>query len=264
MGRKAFTLIELLVVIAILAILAGLLFPVFARAREQARRATCTSNLKQVSLAFRMYADDWDGAWPFTTRKNGPSLAPRNLPELQLEWFWLPIQPYIKNFGVLHCPSDSVNNAERAVGAELLSMEDDPRIPRLSYGVNIWLGGLVGNPPLPPGPDRGISYPAETALAADCALHVFKCVVTNDPDGTRVSSVAYANVIRPRDLVDICDLGRSGRGEERHGDGTNVAFVDGHVRYVPANRFLERREVRNGFGVRVQYPIFEMTAVPPQ
>jgi prepilin-type N-terminal cleavage/methylation domain-containing protein/prepilin-type processing-associated H-X9-DG protein len=264
MGRKAFTLIELLVVIAILVILAGLLLPVFAGAREQARRVTCTSNLKQISTAFRLYADDWDGAWPFTTRKDGPSLAPRSLPELQLEWFWLPIQTYVKNFGVLHCPSDNVSNAERAVGAALLSMEDDRRIPRLSYGVNIWLGGLVGNPPLAPAPDRGIPYPSQTAMLADCALHVFKCLVVTEGDGTRISSVAYANAIRPRDLVDICDLGRSGRGEERHLGGSNVAFVDGHVRFVSASRFLERREVRNGFGVLVQYPIFEPTAVPPQ
>src|SRR5215210_8440731 len=62
--RKAFTLIELLVVIAIIAILAAILFPVFAQAREKARQATCQSNLKQIATAFQMYATDYDGTFP--------------------------------------------------------------------------------------------------------------------------------------------------------------------------------------------------------
>ena len=52
-------------------------------------------------------------------------------------------------------------------------------------------------------------------------------------------------------------------GEERHTNGSNVAFCDGHVQFIPADRFLDRKEVRDGFGVRVQYPIFIPTAVPP-
>src|SRR5438093_1303615 len=63
-SRRAFTLIELLVVIAIIAILAAILFPVFARARSQARKATCASNLKQIGLAFLMYAQDYDETFP--------------------------------------------------------------------------------------------------------------------------------------------------------------------------------------------------------
>src|ERR1043166_6762943 len=120
--QRGFTLIELLVVIAIIAILAALLFPVFAQARAQARKAACTSNLKQIALAFRMYADDFDGATPMST-----------------------IQGYIKNYGVLHCPADNVTNGDRATGAELLSIANDPRIPHLSYGVNLWLGGIPGD-----------------------------------------------------------------------------------------------------------------------
>jgi prepilin-type N-terminal cleavage/methylation domain-containing protein/prepilin-type processing-associated H-X9-DG protein len=261
--RGGFTLIELLVVIAIIAILAAILFPVFARAREQARKVACTSNLKQLALAFRMYSDDYDGAWPFTVKNNDPSLAPRNFQELEQKWFMLPLQPYIKNFGVLHCPSDNVNTAQRAVGAHLLSMEADPRIPRVSYGVNLWLSGLVGDKPVSGATDTELPYPSQTALLADCALEIFSCVLRLDRDGTRVSSVAYANAIRPRDLVDICDLGRSGQGEERHGDGSNVVFVDGHVRFIQSSRFLQRKEVRDGFGVLVQYPIYDPKAVPP-
>jgi prepilin-type processing-associated H-X9-DG protein len=212
-----------------------------------------------------MYGDDYDGAWPFATLKAPSSLAPRSFEELQYEWFWLPIQPYVRNFGVLHCPSDSVNTAERAIGSVLLGkhMENDPRIPRLSYGVNLWLAGVVGPSGLPAAGDTAISHPAETAMLADCALHVFKCQVATERGGTRVSSVAYANAIRPRQPVDICGLGRSGRGEERHGEGSNVVFVDGHVAFVSASRFLERNEVRSGARVLVQYPIFQPTAAAP-
>lgn len=63
MQRKAFTLIELLVVIAIIAILAAILFPVFARARAKAQQASCLSNLKQIALAEKMYASDWADLW---------------------------------------------------------------------------------------------------------------------------------------------------------------------------------------------------------
>jgi prepilin-type N-terminal cleavage/methylation domain-containing protein/prepilin-type processing-associated H-X9-DG protein len=258
-----FTLIELLVVIAVIAILAALLFPVFARAREQARRAMCTSNLKQLVSAFRMYADDFDGHTPISTIWSEPrSLAPRTLDELRRAWFMDPIQAYIRNYSVLHCPSDRVTNGERAAGADLLSMADDPRFPRLSYGVNIHLGGVAAaKNPLAAAGDLGVQYPAQTAMIADCALSVFECLQIRRKDGTRVSSVAYANAIRPRELVWICNVGIP--GEERHTNGSNVGFVDGHVQFIQADRFLERNEVRNGIGVLVQWPIFKPGAVAP-
>jgi prepilin-type processing-associated H-X9-DG protein len=253
-------LIELLVVIAIIAILAAILFPVFARAREQARRASCTSNLKQISTAFRMYADDHDGAWPATQGDQG-GVEPVIFDELPRLWYWLPIQPYIKSYAVLHCPSDRVNNGQRALGSLTLSMENDPRIPRLSYGANLWLGGLTGARGIAPAGDTGVEYPSQTALLADCAYWVFSCVVEVDSKGQRFSSIAYANALRPRDAINICFLGRP--GEERHGEGSNIAFVDGHVRYLPSSRFVQRKEVRDGFGVTVQYPIVNPKTLPP-
>src|SRR5437667_3800137 len=76
-ARAGFTLIELLVVIAIIALLAGILFPVFAQAREKARAAVCLSNMKQMGLAFTMYAQDYDGvAVPTAIAHGGPSMLP--------------------------------------------------------------------------------------------------------------------------------------------------------------------------------------------
>src|SRR5262245_27837646 len=101
--RAGFTLIELLVVIAIIAILAAILFPVFARAREAARKAQCQSNLKQIGHAFEMYRQDWDGFYPTT---NSGYLTPEGL---VAAWDTGMIQPYIKNWKVLQCPSDGLS-----------------------------------------------------------------------------------------------------------------------------------------------------------
>ena len=99
-SRKGFTLIELLVVIAIIAILAAILFPVFARAREKARQTSCLNNQKQIALAWHMYVQDYDEA----------------LPDYYLRWYISPglwaraldgLIPYIKNDEVRYCPSDN-------------------------------------------------------------------------------------------------------------------------------------------------------------
>jgi prepilin-type N-terminal cleavage/methylation domain-containing protein/prepilin-type processing-associated H-X9-DG protein len=102
-GRKGFTLIELLVVIAIIGILAAMVFPVFARARETARKATCLSNTKQIALGLLMYCDDYDGTLPMAYYyQNG---ANSNIGYVQ--WSGL-IEPYVKNWSVFVCPSHLV------------------------------------------------------------------------------------------------------------------------------------------------------------
>jgi prepilin-type N-terminal cleavage/methylation domain-containing protein/prepilin-type processing-associated H-X9-DG protein len=108
-GRRGFTLIELLVVIAIIGILAAILFPVFAQAREMARKATCQSNLKQIGHAFEMYREDWDGFYPTTN-------ANYKTPEGMVgEWTSM-IQPYTKSWSVLKCPSDGVSPKRTIAG----------------------------------------------------------------------------------------------------------------------------------------------------
>ncbi|MGB9797903.1 MAG: type II secretion system protein [bacterium] len=103
MKRKGFTLIELLVVIAIIAILAGILFPVFTRAREQARKAACLSNGKQLGMALAMYSQDWDETLPiWYTPCHG-------FPHGPLMWTEQ-LYPYIKNWQVFQCPSALTGN----------------------------------------------------------------------------------------------------------------------------------------------------------
>jgi len=115
--KAAFTLIELLVVIAIIAIIAAILFPVFSRAREQARATDCTSNLKQLGLAIAMYVNDYDGIYPMsrfpdaTHPAGGCTGQPDKQPEDDLQgtsvdWKRV-ITPYVKNQGVWACPSNT-------------------------------------------------------------------------------------------------------------------------------------------------------------
>src|SRR4028118_1628834 len=100
--RSAFTLIELLVVIAIISLLAAILFPVFAQAREKARQTACVSNLKQIGLAVRMYVQDYDETFPIFHAYN--SAIPPGQPghkgvEVELE-------PYAKSRDIFRCPDD--------------------------------------------------------------------------------------------------------------------------------------------------------------
>ena len=119
---EGFTLIEMLVVMAVIAILASILFPVFAQTREKARAGSCVSNLRQLGVAFRMYANDYNGFMPYFWCNTLPDPAPiRSL------------DSYIKNDGVFYCPSDPISG----------------RYYYTSYGCNfrVW-GDLIGHNPV--------------------------------------------------------------------------------------------------------------------
>src|SRR5713226_635305 len=105
--RGGFTLIELLVVIAIIAILAAILFPVFAQAREKARSATCLSNNKQIGLAVAMYLQDYDSAYP--AQKGDGIFVFAAKGKDQGQNYYDELMPYVKNGPVWICPSDILN-----------------------------------------------------------------------------------------------------------------------------------------------------------
>jgi prepilin-type N-terminal cleavage/methylation domain-containing protein/prepilin-type processing-associated H-X9-DG protein len=140
--RKGFTLIELLVVIAIIAILAAILFPVFARARSQARKATCASNLKQIGLALLMYAQDYDETFPV----HYDGIRRRQWGDIDVEVAAI-LYPYIKQgmttdagsnlqmgTGVWLCPEDNVEGGPLGKGRQAKRAER-----RTSYWYNVWL-----------------------------------------------------------------------------------------------------------------------------
>jgi prepilin-type N-terminal cleavage/methylation domain-containing protein len=129
--NRGFTLIELLVVIAIIAILAAILFPVFAQARDKARQSACLSNVKQIALGIAMYRQDWDGHGPFAgwpPGAKGQFNVHSPTSDYHDEWQFT-IQPYLKNAGVLRCPSDKTPFDERPVSYLFNNMMANARVP---------------------------------------------------------------------------------------------------------------------------------------
>src|SRR5579859_382609 len=125
--HNGFTLIELLVVIAIIAILAAILFPVFARAREEARKTSCLSNLKQIGTAAAMYVQDYDEHLmpPWMAKSNNPATA-------DITWTWVSIsQPYIKNKDIFRCPDVGASSAATTSMDASIALGNNS-----SYGMN--------------------------------------------------------------------------------------------------------------------------------
>jgi prepilin-type N-terminal cleavage/methylation domain-containing protein/prepilin-type processing-associated H-X9-DG protein len=184
MKRSGFTLIELLVVIAIIAILAAILFPVFGRAREQARKATCQSNMKQLGLAFAMYLQDWDETFRHRNLTN-----PRGLMS--------DYDSYVKSTDVWKCP-----NWPNYTG----------------YGTNLQLiSKSRGVKDLDPACLAEISSPAQVIMMAEVN------------EVWNVSGVF-------NQFYGATSANRSVNGSNRHSEGWNFLFVDGHVKWYPDYR----------------------------
>jgi prepilin-type N-terminal cleavage/methylation domain-containing protein len=161
--RRAFTLIELLVVIAIIAILAAILFPVFAKARERAKATSCLSNLKQMGVAARCYVDDYDGRLvPYGVAYWNSAGA---LVDTRFTYL---LYPYVKSLEVFTCPSDHLDRAK-------LSKLATSQPYATTYGVNWYICRESGDYWKKQGaaPDRfekDVKDPAGTVWACDCAI----------------------------------------------------------------------------------------------
>ena len=249
MRRRAFTLIELLVVIAIIAILAAILFPVFAQAREKARQSTCLSNMKQISTGLMMYTQDYDELLA-QTGWQGPCTNAATLVSNDSFWsgvyaFPLAAAPYIKNWAVFACPSDPDKGGWGKQGsfcyeAQLLAISMPGAAPGirtvpnamtrvfpLSYAGNYFLNKSYlgrGNALQMAGLAE-IQAPANTFYIAD---------VGSSQSGGNWFAGWY---IAPGYGNDATGLGRWPRGK-RHADGRNWIFTDGHVKWYKDPPFV--------------------------
>ena len=197
--RRGFTLIELLVVIAIIAILAAILFPVFAKAREKARQSSCLSNMKQIGVAALSYVQDYDertplrNGWYFTTDNHAQSWAAR-------------LVPYIKNAQIWKCPSGR-GASTLFCGNRLTGETNDVR----SYAIN----DLVNNQSL-----GSIPKPAETFFLLEASHEAwFHCL--------------YAEVCYPGGPTDPGIR----YGGFPHNEGMNTTFWDGHTKWLQQTTF---------------------------
>jgi prepilin-type N-terminal cleavage/methylation domain-containing protein/prepilin-type processing-associated H-X9-DG protein len=212
--QRAFTLIELLVVIAIIAILAAILFPVFARAREKARQTSCLSNLKQLSLAMLMYAQDYDETWPPAYYYDATWTQEYGW-DFHVDWntgaagLGL-IGPYTKNEQLNACPS--------ARGMQSWGRPYTGYAYNTSYiGYRHTPGGLDDLPPATLGDLRS---PAETVLLCDSAFW----------STWPAPGIAASNYLRAPSDPMYAWIGPN--VHFRHNLSANVAYCDGHAKAV--------------------------------
>ena len=205
-AMSGFTLIELLVVIAIIAILASILFPVFAKVREKARQITCASNLRQLSMAVTEYTDDYDETFPgamvgsnSTTFVGGwiyiANYSTTTTPPTTFDPTRGSIYPYVKDTHVYLCPDDTIN----------ANYGD-------SYALNSCLTDHVGNAYANGMLLASYDYTSTTLLFGEESYYL------PTPQGSTDDGYLLVN---------------ANPTSTRHTGGSNFSFIDGHVKYDP-------------------------------
>jgi prepilin-type N-terminal cleavage/methylation domain-containing protein/prepilin-type processing-associated H-X9-DG protein len=254
MKRRGFTLIELLVVIAIIAILAAILFPVFAQARDKARQAACLSNSKQIGLGIALYTQDYDEVLPMggrglTAEESAKNPAP---PDRWHGW----ILPYIKNGG---------NAAGREATTGVFVCPSRPSFPNSTssmrgYGCNVNIMGWGGTPPAAPPAVvsfglASIPNPAGTFIVCDSSSILVPSATPGSPQNLDPESWAQLedrrtdwqvnppgawnnnNTARYLSAPDSsCNSCR--RPIPRHNKGLSIIYVDGHAKWSSISQFL--------------------------
>jgi prepilin-type N-terminal cleavage/methylation domain-containing protein/prepilin-type processing-associated H-X9-DG protein len=243
-GRIAFTLIELLVVIAIIAILAAILFPVFAQAREKARAIACVSNEKQIGLAFMQYSEDNDETLPSGSEVNYGGL-------LGAGWAGQ-VYPYIKSTAVFHCPDDSTTGNPNA---------NPPTYP-VSYAYNtlipnsfnackghlaaltspvktVMLSEVQGDAAAVDAPNEGCQTPFPNVApnggsAYSCSGQFSPASTGNDFFAGEGNGGNSSTVLGATGWLSGNLSGYIAQKYGRHSESSNYIFADGHAKYVQA------------------------------
>ncbi|RYX86374.1 DUF1559 domain-containing protein [bacterium] len=224
-AKRGFTLIELLVVIAIIAILAAILFPVFARARENARKTSCMSNMKQIGLGTMQYTQDYDEFLPDATY--GPS-------SLVTDPKWMDvIYPYVKSEQLFTCPSDS--GANRIYNSNRLARTTNAYG---SYAINNCY--YDSNEPYPPRASNIARIPqtSETIWLTDVSDQDVNPTFFWRPNNANPTIITSGStkVMQNRNASTTFNYGVS----ERHLETTPVLFCDGHVKALKIDALTQR------------------------
>lgn len=198
--RRAFTLIELLVVIAIIAILAAILFPVFARAREAARQTSCRSNLKQIGTALQMYRQDYDELMPCLAFGNGtgPYLTPDNTATAPYLLWNHVIHSYVKNFGIFNCPSNHYTGTTLPYQGQYVTS--------FGYGLNPFIDGIA---------DAQVGRVADVIMGSDSRYFRVQPYGSDVPDPAASNGDCNTAPMYPI-----------------HNGTVNTLYFDGHVKSI--------------------------------
>lgn len=256
--QRGFTLIELLVVIAIIAILAAILFPVFAQAREKARAISCLSNTKQIGLSLQMYIQDYDEHVCFNNDGNWYQSPPNSGYWYINTWMSL-LEPYIKNYGLWVCPSASMNTGLFA------GYDYSPSSPWTSgplkgsieaaytlnnyYDYDSRYGELFQSPT--PASIAAIEAPAGLVFCADGGQSPRTAW---DPEQI-VTQWAGLAVDNTGSVPYIYAVGTYSQGAlyGRHNRGLNNVFFDGHAKFLQVNTLMTSEFDSSANGCVYQY-----------
>lgn len=235
--KSAFTLIELLVVIAIIAILAAILFPVFAQAREKARQTSCLSNMKQIGTGIYMYVQDYDESYPRSDIQlpvGTPSPVNPNATGAfagrvnHYKWqAW--IMPYTKNNQIFVCPSRTRDKLAWDINGEIKN----------GYALNLSITGAFNMPnddrvPFVGGTIAGIQTPADTFIVQE----LWNQVTYNYRLNSGTGSILYPAALREDWTAYLKPNGQVDKRSTPHSDGFNLAYCDGHAKWMKVDSFL--------------------------
>jgi prepilin-type N-terminal cleavage/methylation domain-containing protein/prepilin-type processing-associated H-X9-DG protein len=229
MRKKGFTLIELLVVVAIIAIIAAILFPVFAKAREKARQTVCLSNMRQIGTAMMMYCQDYDDCFPLVMRDDTVNYS---------DWC-NDLYPYIKSLEIFHCPSSSLPwSHPAAVGAWFWYSYP-------SYSLNVYMARFILNSQGP-----YIYRPESFHCRQDSVPCPSSFILVLEGGGSEVKDpgmmvtaegIYYGQGVGELgvDCSKVPEPWRQDALKSRHNGGYNVTYGDGHAAWINIHKMAE-------------------------